>query len=159
MSEKPKPGKVYSEAERAEILEYYRTHGGRPTARHFHISTNTLYRWRKQAGATTEVAGKEATEAASAALANKRAKLKETLLDKVVLLLGRITESTPPRDCRDIGWTTGVLFDKLRIEGGEPTARQEVSHEYPDIAALSDDELEAAIVREAESITRREPEA
>ena len=161
MSGKRKPGQVYTEAERAEILDYYRTHGGRPTARHFGISTSTLYGWRKTAGVETEVAGKEATAAATATLKLKRDKLKAKLLDRADEMLDWLSpEKRPgPKECWSLATTFKTLLESLRLEGGESTDRREVSHEYPDIAALSDDELEAAIIREAESITRREAEA
>jgi transposase-like protein len=143
MSGKPKPGTGYTEAERAEILEYYRTHGGRPTARHFGISTSTLYGWRRKAGVETEVAGKEATEAALATVKLKRKQLQAKMLDRAgelldAMVLEECATGRSPKELWQLATSFKVLLESLRLEGGEATERTEV---------ITPDAVEAEIAR------------
>jgi transposase-like protein len=166
---------------RAAAVEYYRTHSASETAAAFGVNKSAVSRWAKAAGldkgAEVRAQTQAATEAHELQAAASRAKLQVKLLQRAHEMLDRMGEkatiyvgsgATPmaveierphASTCKDLALTAAVLIDKLRLEAGEATSRGEVRHEYPDIAALSDDELEAAIVREAESITRGEAEA
>jgi transposase-like protein len=157
MSAKP-TARRYTDAERAEIVEHYRVNGQAKTLREYPgLSSSTLAKWRKAAGVQTEVVGttQAATEARKANAKEHRAAAREDLAEATANLAKKIATITdvPPRELWQLATTIEVLTKVIRLEEGESTGRQEVSHEYPDIAALSDDELAAAILREAESIT------
>lgn len=158
--------KTYSDEDRSQILEHYRLHGARPTMRKFGLSSDTLYRWRNAEGIETEAVGKERTEAAGVARDALRVELRNKLLERAVEMLDRMGEKQtiyigsgatpkaveierPPASvCKDLALTASALIDKLRLEAGEVTGREEVRHDYSD-------RTDADLIAEAESILRR----
>ncbi len=164
--------KTWTDAEKAAVVEYAKTHPVFETASKFGCSAGSVSNWCKAAGvdkaALVEQQTAAATAASIAAQAEKREQLRVKLLDRALTVLDRMDgkfktftklgvevelDEPPANVCKDLAVTCGILIDKLRLEAGESTIREEVSHRYPDIAAMSDDELAAAIVREAEGIT------
>jgi hypothetical protein len=168
---------TYSWDYRAEVLALYVEDGPAATAKLYGMPRRTIQNWAKAAALGTSASSKKTTEAALISQAARRAIVHDLLIQRVQEMLERMDspmttwvgsgatpveveiERPPASVCKDLATTAGILLDKFRLEAGESTSREEVLHEYPDIAALSDDELEAAIVREAEGITRRESEA
>lgn len=165
--------KATSPKKRAAAIEYYRTHTASDTGAAFGVEKSTISRWAKAAGvdkiADVRAQTAAATEAHVLTAKAKRAQAREDLATAAAKIAKFIADlsltealpehAVPPKELWQYATTIEVLTKVIRLEEGESTGRQEVSHEYPDIAALSDDELEAAIVREAEGITRGEAEA
>jgi hypothetical protein len=147
---------------KAEVAEYYRSHTVRETAEKFHVGISTVSKYGKAAGVDKLSEMSEQTRAATEACVlsakEHRAKARENLAKATHNLSKEVAACSglPPKELWQLATTIDVLTKVIRLEEGESTGRQEVSHEYPDIAALSDEELAAAILEEADSITRGE---
>lgn len=154
----------YSWDFKAEVLAVYEVDGPAAAARTYGVSRDCVQRWARAAGLSTSAATKRATEAALSSLAARRLRIRDKLAERAEEMLDRMGEAvtvyvgsgaTPiPVDmdrpgastCKDLATTAAILIDKLRLEAGEATSRDE--HTF---AHVSDSEL----IAEAEAILRR----
>lgn len=133
----------YTDAERERAVALYVEQGPCAVEKQMGIAKSTVSRWAKKAGVGTDHAAKtrEATEAAAEVAAGKRAEVRVKLLDKALDLMGRMDEEqveyvgqqgkrvTYDRpnaaDCKHYATAAAILIDKLRLEEGEATTRNE----------------------------------
>lgn len=162
MSRKTRKRKRYSDAKKAEIVAWYAEgHSAAATAREFGCSVGAVSTWAKAAGVDKGAASREQTAAAREECRRRAAERREQARADLAEATANLAKAAkdkgkadlPPGEMWKLGTMIEVLTKVIRLEEGEPTGREEVSHRYPDIAAMSDDELAAAIVREAEGIT------
>ena len=135
---------TYTDQQKADALDLCRTQGPSEASRRTGIPKGTLARWSKDAGidGTYRAAKTQAaTEAHKADAAAKREQLKRDLLDKAVQLLARMDEPhqefvgvkgnevvydrAPAAAVKAYATSVGILIDKLRLEEGAATSREE----------------------------------
>jgi transposase-like protein len=157
----------YTDEEKAAAVEFSLSHTVAETAREYGCSTGSVSTWVRDAGVERNADRQAQTQAATEAVAElarqRRAELKAKLLEKALDLLGRMDEEhidyrgqkaepvtyprAPAPACSNYAYATGLLLRELRLEGGEPTDRPTVTHDYSE---RSDEDL----IREAEQIVR-----
>jgi hypothetical protein len=133
----------YTDKQKAEALELYMEHGPGEASRRTKIPRATISGWARDAGKVRdrETRTAAATKAAQESFAARRARLKDELLGKVLDLLNRmdqehvdfkgqfaarVTYEKPPADAvRNYATSVGILIDKMRLELGEATSRDE----------------------------------
>jgi len=133
----------YSEQQRSNAVQAYTEHGAAEASRRLKIPARTIRDWANKAGVVA-VADTKKTETARATqerrITEKRAKLRELMLDQAIDLMGRMNqphidfkgtgaqqvEYPTPRsgDVRNYAVAVAVLVDKFRLESGDPTAHQ-----------------------------------
>lgn len=133
----------YSDERRQEALTAYTEHGAAEASRRLDIPARTIRDWANKAGVVAAADTKK-TETARATqerrITEKRAKLRELMLDQAIDLMGRMNdphidfkgtgaqqvEYPTPRsgDVRNYAVAVAVLVDKFRLESGDPTAHQ-----------------------------------
>jgi len=156
--------RTYSWDFKAEVLAVYEDEGQAAAARAFDVPARTVGRWAKASGVVLRDTLKEATESARDVLAARRLRIRDKLAERAEEMLDRMGEAvtvyvgsgaTPiPVDmdrpgastCKDLATTAAILIDKLRLEAGEATSRDEHTFTH-----ASDAEL----IAEAEAILRR----
>ena len=122
---------TYSADDRAKALAVYRQHGPREAARRFGMSKSTVSRWAQAAGVSAEPAERTraATEAAQLTAKQRRARLKDAMLEdadtirrlilapQTVIVDGQVHEQVHPdaRSMRDLAVTLGILVDKYAV--------------------------------------------
>ena len=138
---------TYTDTQKQDAVDLYLKHGTAEAARRTGITGRSIIRWANKSGVSQDKA--EQTEAAREALAAKNAERRErirsSILVKVEDILGRM--DMPHHDYRAAGkelhrveWDTArsgdvknyavsmaILLDKYRLEMGESTSRTEVS--------------------------------
>jgi len=140
--------RTYSWDFKAEVLAMYEVDGPAAAAREFEMPVRTIMSWAQRRGLHTMAGTKKATEAARNARQVKRELIRSLLLDCIVVALGEVLrEGAESRERKDNATTAAILIDKVRLELGEATAREEVRHDYAD---LPDEDL----IAEAEGILR-----
>jgi len=155
----------YTDDFKAEALAVYESDGPAATARLYEMPVRTLKDWAKLHGVHTGADSKAMTETANACLTARRARIRVKLAERAEEMLDRMAEGMdiwvgsgatpvkvtidkPPASvCREFATSCGILIDKLRLEQGESTSREEVRHDYSD---RSDEDL----IAEANRITR-----
>lgn len=133
----------YSEDQRAEAIALYVEHGPTEASRRLNIPKGTITRWAKRAGAETVSPAntRAATEAATAKAGQRRAELRQLLLEKALDALRRMDaphkdyrgkdadevwwDKAPSGDMKNYATTAAILIDKLRLEEGAATSREE----------------------------------
>lgn len=138
--------RTYTEDDRGAALEIYVEHGAKVASQRTGVSAQTIRSWASRRGVVTERAGRQsaATKAMIRSAAEKRVRLREQLLDKALDALGRMDEphiDFRGSDCKEVRWdratsgamkdyatTAAILIDKLRLEEGQVTGRQEHVH-------------------------------
>lgn len=136
----------YTAKQRAQALELYLDHGPAETSRRTGIPVGTIRKWAARASVTGPHAKKTeaATEAARAQGERSRAELRVKLLAKAHDLLERMDHShqefvgqtgrevhydkAPANAVKAYATSVGILIDKLRLEEGESTSRDEMIH-------------------------------
>jgi transposase-like protein len=134
---------TYTQEQREQALALYAEHGPAEASRRIGIPRATISKWASRAGLVTVGAQKTAaaTKAATARAAEKRAALKPLLLDKATDLINRMDEPMteyvgqqgkevtyerpPASDCKHYATAAAILIDKLRLEEGQATSRDE----------------------------------
>lgn len=138
------PRRSYTDDQRAEALALYVEHGPSETARQTGIPKATVAAWARRGSVHTEHTSEKTQAATEQAAANARAKreqLKRDLLDKAVDLLARmdqphqefvgvkgnevIYDRAPAVAVKAYATSVGILIDKLRLEEGTATSREE----------------------------------
>lgn len=119
----------YSEQQRSEAIQLYSADGPSAASRELGIPKTTIIRWAKDAGVQPPTAAQTAaaTERSQQTAKQKRAVLKEALIDdaealrlklsepyKVVTNTGEVVTlpHPPARDMRDLSVSMGILVDK-----------------------------------------------
>jgi transposase-like protein len=132
----------YTDEQKREALELYTEHGPAETSRRTGIARNTISAWASRAGVVRDSAkNAAATKAAAQQAAAMRAKLRPLLLSKAIDLIGRMDEPhteyvgqqgkevtyqrPPASDCKNYATAAAILIDKLRLEEGKSTSRDE----------------------------------
>ena len=133
----------YSDQERADALALYVEHGPAEAARRTGIPKTTISSWagRNQVRTNATAKTQAATQAASAIAAAKREQLKADLLAKALDLLARMDQPhqefvgtqgkdvtydrAPAAAVKAYATSVGILIDKLRLEEGAATSREE----------------------------------
>jgi len=160
--EHPQTPKFTPEQRTAAVDYYCDGHSAAETARKFGCGKGTVSTWTKKAGRDKGAGVREQTEAATRAHVDlTKEKRAEARLDLAIACanFARLLAEAKDLPMKEVWQATTavkVLTEVIRLEEGQTTSSEEVSHRYPDIAAMSDDELDAEIVREAERITRGE---
>ena len=159
--------KLYPEEFKAKVLAVYAADGPHAAARQFGIPRSTVQRWAKAAGIETSSAAKSTTEAARAKLESMRAELRVETAETCLAMLRRLREpyedvrmvNDKPvkvtldrplaKETRDLTWAAAVLFDKVRLEAGEPTERTE---------SITTDQIDREIARLEHELAKEKPE-
>lgn len=118
----------YTQAQRDEALEHYRTHGPTAVEKKLGIPKGTVYNWAKKAGIATVATSKtrHATEARSVDLAARRAQISTDLLEKYAFVMRKLDKQTQtvsagqvvttmeptPEALQRLVTTAGILLDK-----------------------------------------------
>lgn len=111
----------YTEEQKAEALQLYKTEGTRAAAKATGIPRGTIQWWAKTAGVRTERTSKTAaaTEAASSEAARTRAEaaLKAIVLaDKLLDILSeRVADESDDIPVKDLAIMFGIMADKHRL--------------------------------------------
>ena len=122
----------YTPDDRARALSVYREHGPSEAARQFGMSKSTVTRWAKAEGVSSAEPAERtraATQAAQMTAKQRRAKLKDAMLEdadtirrlilapQTIIVDGQVIEQAHanPRDMRDLGVTLGILVDKYTV--------------------------------------------
>jgi transposase-like protein len=111
----------YTEEQKAEALQLYKTEGTRAAAKTTGIPRGTIQWWAKTAGVRTERTSKTAaaTEAAASEAARTRAEaaLKAILLaDKLLDILSeRVADESDDIPVKDLAIMFGIMADKHRL--------------------------------------------
>ena len=119
----------YTDQQKADAIETYRTHGPGEAARQLGCAPITVTRWAQRAGVVTEAA--QNMDAANTVLAAqnalKRAKLSANLLEKALKLLDVVDDDMllQKSNTSQVATALGILIDKLRLEEGSATERVE----------------------------------
>lgn len=135
----------YTDEQRAEALRIYQAEGFAAAHRQTGIPKGTLGGWIRKAGIHTVAYEKtaQATRVRHLDFLARRAELRERLLDRVLDLDKRmdqpheefrgqqaksVTYDRAPSDAvKAYALSIGILIDKMRLEMGEPTSRDERS--------------------------------
>lgn len=130
----------YTEKQKDEALELYKTVGPGEASRQTGIPRATISKWAQRSRVTVARSQKTeaATKAAVASFAEKRARLRERLLEQTHDLIDRMNEphqefvgsdgneviyDLPPAGAvKSYATSVGILIDKMRLELGEHTA-------------------------------------
>lgn len=138
-----RPKKTYSEQDRQQALNIYRTQGATVAAQTIGCNKSTVTRWAQQAGVETEVISRttKATETIQAEYETRRAALRVKMLEVAETLLNRINQEhydyrgkdankvffdvAPSGATKDYVTAAAILVDKMRLEEGKATDRQE----------------------------------
>ena len=148
---------------KAEVLAAYEVDGPAATARAYNVPLRTVKSWAWKVGLHTVADTKSATEAACSKNESLRVELRTRLIEKCIDMLKRMDSPhyeyqgkdgervvypvAGARECQSYATALGIMLDKFRLEHGEATVHEEVSHKF---AELSD----ADLLRQAEEITR-----
>ena len=122
------PRRKYSEAEKSAALESFAEAGPAEASRQTGIPKSTIAMWAAQAGVRTFGTEKTqlATEARKARIAENRAKGEELLSEVYVAFLEDAKKPNQKAGARkDLMMGAAVALDKLRLENGEATGRDE----------------------------------
>jgi len=119
---------AWPEETRTETLRLYVEYGTAEASRRTGVPPRTVRDWASQA-ALSEARDQTLTDAGArlvAQMAETRRELHVRLGDEVLNMLDRLSaDDAAPKDVRDLAISFGILFDKLRLESGEATARVE----------------------------------
>lgn len=133
----------YSAKAKKEALRIYTEEGPGEAAKQTGISATTIRNWARRSGATVdrEKRTQRATEAAAAAAAVKRERLKVECREKALELLDRFDrqheyfvgkdgdrkalDNPQAGDIKDYAIAIGVLIDKAELLDGRATSREE----------------------------------
>lgn len=141
----------YTEVERAEALEVYQRDGLAAAHQACSVPKQTITRWAREAGIDTPAVTVHAAQQTKAAVnqsllkrEQRREEFRTKLLEKAFDALNRmdhphidfkgkdaqeVTYPKPsPSGFQAYATAAAILLDKLRLELGEATARQEVMH-------------------------------
>jgi transposase-like protein len=136
-------GRTYTAEQRQAALELYREHGPGEAARRTGIRRGTISMWAKRGGVTVtrNEQTRAAVEAAQLHFKEKRERLRQQMLDKALDALERMDEphvefvgqggrkvkypKAPAGAYRNYATSMAILVDKLRLELGEATSRDE----------------------------------
>ena len=134
---------TYTDKQKADALALYVEHGPSEASRRTGVPKGTLSRWAAAANLETSRPQKatEAAEAHRAYAAEQRELLKRELLTKALDLLARMDEPhqefvgtqgkdvtydrAPAQAVKAYATSVGILIDKLRLEEGASTSREE----------------------------------
>jgi hypothetical protein len=134
---------AYTEKQKVEALKLYVEHGPAEAARRTGIARATISKWAQRKGVTVTRNSKTraATEAAKAAAAEKRATMREKMIDKWHGIMDRIDEPhqefvgqqgkevsykvAPSGAVRHYVQSAVSLLEKIRLEEGQATDRTE----------------------------------
>lgn len=111
----------YTEEQKAEALQLYKTEGTRAAAKATGIPRGTIQWWAKTAGVRTERTSKTAaaTEAAASEAARTRAEAALTavvLADKLLGILSeRVADESDDIPVKDLAIMFGIMADKHRL--------------------------------------------
>ena len=137
------PRASYTADQRSEALALYVEHGPSEASRRTGIPKTTITSWAGRNGVRTDAPSKTqaATEQAARIAAGKRERLKVELLNKAVDLLARmdqphqefvgvkgnevVYDRAPAAAVKAYATSVGILIDKLRLEEGAATSREE----------------------------------
>lgn len=151
----PRITHVYTEADRAHGIELYQEYGPAEAARRLgdelghRVSRQVVYQWARKAGVSTSIEDpmQRAHQAAETKKATLRAELAVELHMAALDFVRQARGVASPSDKRFCMVAAGIAIDKLRLEAGEPTSREEHRHDY---SRYSD----ADLIAEAETILR-----
>ncbi len=158
---------MYKNQQKLEAVRIYESEGPSEASRQTGIAKATIGTWAKEAGVRTFAPQKtaEATEMRRGQNALRREDVKHRLLEKALTALERMDEPVTAHvgqegkevtydkptasDFRHYAISAAILIDKLRLEGGETTARPEVlnttdfDQQVADLVAKVREEAEA----------------
>ena len=133
----------YTDQQKSDALAAYVEHGPSEAARQTGIPKGTIAAWARRNHVQTTAPQKAAAtaEATAAYAKERREQLKRDLLDKAVQLLQRMDEPhqefvgvkgnevvysrAPAAAVKAYATSVGILIDKLRLEEGAATSREE----------------------------------
>lgn len=133
----------YTDQQKSDALAAFVEHGPSEAARRTGIPKGTIAAWARRNGVRTVATenAHEGAEAAAAYATAKREQLKRDLLDKATALLARMDEPhqefvgqagkevtydrAPAAAVKAYATSVGILIDKLRLEEGAATSREE----------------------------------
>lgn len=136
-------GRTYTDEQKAEALDLWRQHGAAEASRRCGVPSGTITSWANRAGLASvrSEQTRAATEAKRIDAEARRARIRETILERIDQVLDRMHASyqfvagkdgdrvsldLPPADAvRNFAVALGVLIDKYRLEMGEATGRTE----------------------------------
>lgn len=84
MANKPRPAaRTYTDEFKAEVVEYYKTHGPTAASKHLEVPLSTVSKWARQANARTDIKqiSRAATETYQQTMAERRARLANSLTE------------------------------------------------------------------------------
>ena len=140
----------YTPEEKQRVLDLHALYGPCRASRDTGIPKGTVAMWAKKAGVASGGTRRmeEAGQAREARVKAKRAEMQELFADVGVACLTRAKEpKTVARDVQSLVVAAATALDKLRLEAGEVTSRDEHRHDF---SHRSTDDL----IAEAESILR-----
>jgi transposase-like protein len=136
---------VYTDKQKTEAVKLYLEVGPDEAAKTIGCSRRQVYRWLGSHGVSPKKPDEQRAET-EARHAQKREELRDLLLDQAVDMLHRMNEmhieyrevdgqpeqvvhlKAAPADCKSYALAAAVLIDKMRLENGEVTGRQESIH-------------------------------
>ena len=113
---------TYTKADKEKAVSLYLEHGAGHAAAELGCDRVTIYRWLGTHNATTVAREKNRAETEARHTARRQA-LREVLSDKALQLACALDPQDP--NLRNIATAMGITIDKLRLELGESTGRQE----------------------------------
>lgn len=113
---------TYTKADKEKAVALYLEHGAGHAAAQIGCDRTTIYAWlgSHNVGTKTSDERRQETEARHTA---RREALREVLADKALQLACALNPQDP--NLRNIATAMGITIDKLRLELGESTGRQE----------------------------------
>lgn len=157
----------YSDTQKREAVNLYIQHGTTKASQQSGVPKRTLLRWAKDSDVVAQARDKTDTARTELARVNaeRRERIKTTLLEKIEDLLGRMDVPhvdfkgkdaqmvTYPvatsGDVKNYAVSVAVLIDKYRLEMGEATGRTEIS------VSQAESVLDAEIMRLANEHANR----
>jgi transposase-like protein len=113
---------TYTKADKEKAVALYLEHGAGHAAAELGCDRVTIYRWLGAHNATPVAREKNRAETEARHTARREA-LREVLADKALALACALDPADP--NLRNIATAMGITIDKLRLELGESTGRQE----------------------------------
>lgn len=151
--------RVWSDADKAKVVEHSLTHTRAETAREFGCSVGAVSEWAKAAGVERNVDREAQTRAATEASRMRRAELHEQARADLAEAIAGIAkaaktmERLPAGDMWKLATTIEVLVRVIRLESGEATGRSDVHVNVTDAERKKVASDVAKLIAEAEAVT------
>jgi transposase-like protein len=113
---------TYTKADKEKAVALYLEHGAGHAAAELGCDRTTIYAWLGSHNVGTKTTDERRAETEARHTARREA-LREVLADKALALACALDPSDP--NLRNIATAMGITIDKLRLELGESTGRQE----------------------------------